>query len=56
MDQIVKWINIHKFIKWKCHSWDLINSDPDSNTGIYGVDYDLQLRLDANKKKCSKIT
>lgn len=54
MNQIVKWINIHKFIKWRCHSWDLINSDPYSNTGIDGADYDLLLRLDANKKNAVK--
>ena len=32
----------------------LINSDPQSNTGIDGVDYDLQLKLDSNKKSAKK--
>jgi hypothetical protein len=32
----------------------LINSDPNSNTGIDGVDYDFQLRLDSNKKNAVK--
>jgi hypothetical protein len=32
----------------------LINSDPYSNTGIDGVDYDLQLKLDSNKKSAMR--